>query len=207
MTSRTYPLVLTFCALLAVGCGEATHDGDSGAPGDCGGDIAEPATGKLIFISSERYSADLGGLEGADAKCQTLAEAAGLGGEFKAWLSTLSTSAASRLTHSNEPYVLSNGVLVANDWADLTSGTLRHEFDQTESPELAPPNAAGSCNPLVFWTSTDERGSQFGGDCDGWTTTSEAVDGHLGVISTGATWSTFCFGGCDTSAPILCLEQ
>jgi hypothetical protein len=38
-------------------------------------------------------------------------------------------------------------------------------------------------------------------------TTSPDVSGHLGVISTGPTWSTFCFGSCDARAPIMCLEQ
>ncbi len=205
--ANTYAWAIGFCALLNVGCGETALDAGSDPDGAAGGPTAPITDGKLIFMSSERYTADLGGLEGADAKCQSLAEAAGQKGEFKAWLSIISTPASKRLTHSDTPYVLSTGTLVANDWADLTKGTLRHKVNQTEDPALAPPNATGSCNPLIFWTGTDERGSQFGSDCEGWTSTDPELRGHMGVISTDQVWSTFCFGTCDAIAPIMCLEQ
>lgn len=209
-------LLAWFCVVLNVGCGGETLDGGSdpeggagtrGAQGIAGAAGTSSAAAKLVFISSERYSADLGGLEGADAKCQSLAVAAGRTGAFKAWLSTTSTPASKRLTHATNPYVLSTGTRVANNWSDLTSGALQHKVDQTESAELAPPNAVGACNPLVFWTGTDEQGSQYGGDCDGWTGTGADLPATLGVISSGGTWSTFCHSSCENRAPIMCLEQ
>jgi hypothetical protein len=191
----------------AAGGSASAAGGSASAAGGSAGTQAR--RGKLIFTSSQRYSGNLGGLDGADKKCQALAEAAGQTGTFRAWLSTTSTSASARLTHASEPYVLVTGEVVANDWADLTSGTLRHAADQTENSQLAPPNAVSSCNPLVFWTSTDERGSQYGFDCMGWTTASVDVIATLGVNGANdRVWSTFCYGGsCNASAPILCLEQ
>ncbi len=167
----------------------------------------DPEASKLIFVSSERYGADLGGLEGADAKCQSLAEAAGHSGEFRAWLSTSSVPAWERLTHATVPYVLHTGTVVANDWVDFTSGTLRGVIDVTES-DAPPPNAIGSCNPLVFWSGTDEQGAQYGGECDGWTDPSADGFAVLGVLSKDKpVWSTFCHGSCDSAAPLVCLEQ
>lgn len=52
---------------------------------------SEPATEKVIFITSGEFTGNLGGLEGADAICQAEADADGSviqGKIFKAWLST-----------------------------------------------------------------------------------------------------------------------
>ena len=43
---------------------------------------------KRVFVTSANYTGDLGGLVGADSKCQALADSAGLDGNYKAWLST-----------------------------------------------------------------------------------------------------------------------
>src|SRR5262249_60557677 len=88
--------------------------------------VAIPPSGKLVFVSSTTYTGNLGGLSGADAKCQSLATSAGHAGTFKAWLSDDVTDAKSRLTHSTMPYVLVDGTIVATGFTDLTSGTLRH---------------------------------------------------------------------------------
>jgi hypothetical protein len=201
--SKTYAWSLGLCLVFNVGC--------SGPTLDAGDDLDESGTevaeGKLIFRTSERYAADLGGLEGADQKCQELAEAAGRSGEFKAWLSTVDTAAWDRLTHSDQPYVLSTGVVVARNWLDLTSGTLRHRVDQAELADLPPANGINSCNPTVFWSGTDERGAQFGDDCEGWTRTGQDLRGVLGVTGLDGNWSTFCRGNCDSIAPLMCLEQ
>jgi hypothetical protein len=57
---------------------------------------------KRVFVSGSKWNGNLGGLAGADAKCQQAADAAGLGGTFRAWISDDATSASSRLTHSAE---------------------------------------------------------------------------------------------------------
>jgi hypothetical protein len=43
-------------------------------------------------------------LSGADAKCQSEANTAGLSGTYKAWLSSTTTNAANRLNHATVPY-------------------------------------------------------------------------------------------------------
>ena len=169
-----------------------------------------PGETKLVFVSSERYTGDLGGLAGADAHCQSLAAAAGRTGVFAAWLSSLAVPAWKRLSHAPVPYVLRSGAVVANDWADLTSGTLRHAIDETEG-DAPPPNALSACNPLVFWTATDERGAQTGNDdCDGWSDGTDTRRATLGVLGQpgNTVWSSFCVQSqCSSSAPIVCVEQ
>lgn len=72
-----------------------------------------------VFITDETYYGNLGGLAGADFICTVSAHKAGLHGKWKAWLSDSRVSASKRLFHSNFPYVLLNGKIVARNWEDL----------------------------------------------------------------------------------------
>ena len=76
----------------------------------------------------------------ADQRCQTLAQQAGLSGSYKSWISGRVDTGAGPLPHgvvgrfaqSSGPYVLVNGTKVADNWADLTDGSLDHAIDLTE---------------------------------------------------------------------------
>jgi hypothetical protein len=74
---------------------------------------------KIVFATSQGFTGNLGGLAGADAICQAEANAAGLPGTYKAFLSDNNTSAADRLNQSSLPYELVNGTPIAADWADI----------------------------------------------------------------------------------------
>ena len=89
---------------------------------------------RVIFVSSALYTGNLGGLAGADAICNMRAQAAGLPGTYMAWLSTNQANGtpATRFTQSAQPYRKVDGVLVANNWADLIDGTLASAIDKTE---------------------------------------------------------------------------
>ncbi len=172
---------------------------------------------KVVFVTSALYQGGaLGGLDGADAACGELAEAAGLTGTFKAWLSSGTTSAADRLAHSTHPYTLVDGTRIADDWADLIDGVLRHPInvDETGTPLTAP---ADPMSQGKVWTDTVSNGQpytdifqdQFPGHyhCDDWTD----LDG-IGVVGDPrfATdlWS---YGGlalsCASTAALYCFEQ
>jgi len=107
---------------------------------------------KRVFVSSASYTGGgLGGLAGADAKCQGLAQAAALPGTYRAWLSTDIEPVAARLAQVGPWHLVDPGgavgPLVANDWADLTDGSLAHAIDQTES--------GGAVASIAFLCSTD----------------------------------------------------
>ncbi|MFT7596132.1 MAG: hypothetical protein ACI8R4_003466, partial [Paracoccaceae bacterium] len=73
-----------------------------------------------FFITSMNpgQGANLGGLEGADAHCTTLAEAAGLTGKtWRAYLSTSAVNARDRI--GTGPWIGPNGEQVAQDVAAL----------------------------------------------------------------------------------------
>jgi hypothetical protein len=86
-------------------------------------DAATGATTMTFFVTSAGpgNGADLGGLEGADAHCQSLAEAAGSSGmTWRAYLSTSGDGAVNaRDRIGSGPWHNAKGELIANDVASL----------------------------------------------------------------------------------------
>src|SRR5207248_2371284 len=134
-----------------------------------------------------------GGLAGADAKCQALASAAALTGTYKAWLSTSTINARDRVTQSGVPYTLVDGTVVATNFTQLTSGTLLHAINKTQS-NGAPPASDAMCNSTQVWTDTFSNGTGDLSDCDEWTnsgtTTGTAILGDYTV--TDGHWTYHC---------------
>src|SRR3954468_6931409 len=81
------------------------------------------APNMTFFVTSTPIGkgADLGGLEGADRQCQTLAQAAGAGG--KTWHAYLSTQGAGAVNARDRigrgPWMNAKGVTIAKDVAEL----------------------------------------------------------------------------------------
>src|SRR5262249_42541369 len=71
-------------------------------------------------------------------------------------------SPATRFTHATVSYRLVDGTLIANDWTELTSGTLRHPIDHDESGSLA-------TGVTEVWTGTNVDGTSEGDSCKNWT--------------------------------------
>lgn len=98
--------------------------------------VCGSAYARCVFVTSQTYTGNLDGLSGADSKCQELADAAGLSGSFKAWLSDSTTEAHDRLAQAAVPYVRVDGVHVAKNWTDLTDGSLLAPIDKDETGDL-----------------------------------------------------------------------
>ena len=113
------------------------RDTGGGTDGDAQGSCSTSAT-RRVFVTSTVYPISaFAGLMGADTLCAAAASSASLGGTYKAWLSDELTNAASRLAHSNVPYVLVNGTtVVACDWNGLIGGNLRacHRTGRAREP-------------------------------------------------------------------------
>lgn len=189
-------------------CGDGVVEGDeacddgNAVPGD---GCQECASDSIIFVTSALYQGfALGGLYGADQRCQSLAAKAGLARPltFTAWLSTPSMPASDRLMHSRGRYVLVNGLVVAQNWDALTSGTVENAImvDETSMTQETP-----------VWTGTLASGqpapaSDF---CEDWDDDSMLLKlGGFGFsASTDATWSYFEDAACDSNARLYCVQQ
>jgi hypothetical protein len=165
---------------------------------------------KIVFLSSAVYNGNLGGLEGADNKCTALANASGLSGLYKAWLSDQTGSPSSRFTHNAAAYKRVDGVLVANDWNNLIDGSLLNPIDVYEN------GAVISGPESVVWTATLSNGQLGGGGgvCSGgaptgWLTDSNQDDALVGDATLVDSYWTDAklILSCDFVAHIYCFEQ
>jgi len=184
-------------------CDDGNLDSADGCSPECQYEV------KHAFVSSTLFNGNMGGLGGADAACQQLADQAGLPGVYLTWLSTFDTSPAARFNHWVGRYVRVDGVVIADNWNDLTDGTLDAPLNLDEHGNPPPvSNACFSANPV--WTNTDTDGTKHeGGDtCQGWTWSGIGPGHHGNFSSTGSQWTTFCIGGaCTVLSTIYCFEQ
>ena len=71
---------------------------------------------KTVFITSAKFKGNLGGLAGADDKCQAEADGPASivpSGTYLAWLSDGTDSPDTRFTKSSHPYMLPDGTKLA----------------------------------------------------------------------------------------------
>lgn len=169
-----------------------------------------PVAPKRVFITSTTYNGNLGGVAGADAKCQTQANVASLGGTWKAWISPASrvNSATLRLTHATIPYVLLNNTIIANNWTDLTDGALAAYINITENNTLVP------ASPEQVWTNTRTDGTaainvSTTNTCGSDWKIQTSNQGYFGYHSlfSGGVWTLGNVVGCGTLAHLYCFEQ
>jgi hypothetical protein len=192
-------------ALCGVSCRDLASD-----PANCGacGKACDSriCTGglcaKVVFVTTEAFSGDLGGVTGANAKCQAAATNAGLSGTYFAWLSdSLGHSPAFTFSRSQAPYVLPNGAVVAANWSALLSTS------STSLVNAIGLDARGGTPPAGPWTGTNASGLPAGNNCSNWTST--AGGGATGYWpSTDAGW-TYAVSGvsCNGGGPLYCFEQ
>ncbi len=186
--------------LIALGTGPAFAQSQNVPVGlDAIMNLLEP---KTIFVTSTAdHTGDLGGLAGADAICQGLADAPGSivpEGEYVAVLSVIGVNASGRITPTSGPYIRPDGAPVASNF-----GALFAAFDAglDRTRDLINPviiNELGTVSDEFVWTATSGSGVADGPDCLGW------LSGSVGEAGTGgssnrvdAQWLDFFLAPCD----------
>lgn len=134
-----------------------------------------------FFITSAGpgSGADLGGLEGADAHCAALAQAAGAGGKtWRAYLSTSEVDARDRI--GSGPWYNAKGELIAENVAALHDDpNINKQTGLTETGEMV--NGRGDTpNRHDILTGSTAEGTKTAETCGDWTLSGEgsAIVGH-----------------------------
>lgn len=123
-----------------------------------------------VFVTSVRSSGDMGGLAGADARCNELGRQLGLANELRAWLSTSSVNAIDRLQGSRG-WVRVDGKAVADTPEALASGEVFHPIRIDEQ-------GVDIGRSYLAYTGTGFDGLVFSGEtCDDWTTSALTLGG------------------------------
>ncbi|HRI09990.1 MAG TPA: hypothetical protein PKW35_19345, partial [Nannocystaceae bacterium] len=140
-------------------CDDGNLDPDDGCNHLCARD-------RLVFITEETWTGKgVVGFDGAAQECIKIATAFGdpEPTRFRAWISDGNHAPDTRFIHSKGRYVLPTGAVIANDWDDLTDGTLDHPIDRTRDGKLLV--------EVPVWTAVKTDGTPHtDGHCDGWTT-------------------------------------
>lgn len=191
-------------SLKGIGVGDWAHCGQCGVP--CGARQACVAgacvEARRVFATSTTYKADFGGLGAADGQCQARADAAQLGGVFKAYMVDDNTD-LSRLEHPKAPLVRLDGVQIADNWDDLDDD-LDATWDRDEFRQATGSNA---------WTGLHDQNAEGLATCVNWTyggggCLEEKPCGGAGELNqTDVHWDGFFVFHCDSLFHLYCVEQ
>lgn len=133
-------------------------------------------TPNLAFVTSTTFTGNLGGLAGADQACNTIANAAGHAGSYRAWLSTLAVNAKDRLTGTSG-WSRTDGAPFADQVSDIASGHLFYPLDRDENGTFV--------GDVQVMTATNAAGNYSGsGDCSTWSSTANST--LFGIASSDA---------------------
>ena len=174
----------------------------------CAAPVSNERNEKTVFVTKSSFPSDMGGLAGADAKCQAEADDPASivpAGTYMAWLSDGTDSPDNRFKKSSHPYVLPDGTKVAEDYSDLTDGTIQH-----------PLNIDATGAPIGFkdyWTGTYHDGTTLRDNetCYGWGADLPGrAWGMMGrSIEKSTSWTSFRSPRCRNSGthPLACFQQ
>ncbi len=196
---------------------ESMEDCDDGNVSNGDGCDSECAIdSKTVFVTSSLHTGNLGGLAGADMICTMRAAAANLPGTYKAWVSADEPNGtpATRFTPSAVPYRKVDGVLVADNWADLTDGSLASSINKTET-NAAPPVGTAFClaNQPSVWTATEDDGKIFDSNatCSNWTDETDPMGSNRAragrANESDSDWTSSCALSCALTAALYCVQQ
>jgi hypothetical protein len=159
-----------------------------GLPGTAQAQTASADTTFFVTSVGSGKGADLGGLDGADRHCETLAEAAGIRG--KMWRAYLSTQGANGVNAKDRigrgPWQNAKGTVIAKDVADLHSPN-NNITKQTALTEKGEPvkGRGDQPNQHDILTGSQPDGTAFAGNedmtCGNWTKSGSegaAMTGH-----------------------------
>jgi hypothetical protein len=161
---------------------------------------------RVMFATSVTYSGNLGGIAGADAKCQTLADASSVarirGRTFLAWVSTAASPVTTRLVHGTQSYVRADGATIALGFSDLTDGSLMNGISVDDK-------GGSHNNGERAWTGTSTNGAGYSGNsCTDWTLGLFPAKGDVGNVGgAGNGWSVAGSDDCTVPHSLYCVEK
>ncbi len=220
-TTTILMMTLGSCFGVGMGCGDgARSPGEAVAaqPGWVDGDAAvapdsgEPLVGagpKRVFVTSRQVYGDLvsvargaDGVVSGDTVCQVSADAAGLGGTWKAWLSSDTIDAIDHI-RGNGPWARLDGVVLFPDHASLAGAPL----DAINVDETGETVSCLYTSPYV-WTGTRIGGRWNLDDCVGWTEMDSDWETDTGSACDPTKWTRGAeVRWCSSESRLFCFEQ
>lgn len=173
-------------ATIAVVCGGVVACSDAK---DTSTNPSATSAGPRVFVtSSTSTTGNLGGLSGADARCQSLASGVGLGNKtWRAYLSAERDASGARVDARSRigpgPWANVNGVVVATDLNDLHSRRGDAAIFVDERGQRINGQWSGSPGPVqhdILTGSNADGTLMVGFTCADWTSDSASAVGQVG---------------------------
>lgn len=160
-------------------------------------------TATLVFVTSQRFSGDLGGVAGADEKCNAAAKNGGLPGTYQAMVG----NGAARIVGS---MLVRADVLGATNWHRAPLAGVSGSMLGTPLAEPIAYDESGTriARDAPVWTGTDPYGGLGSPNCGGWV---DVSDGMFGVVGFArqvdpANWLGAEVIDCDVPAHLYCVS-
>lgn len=155
----------------ATGGQDSAPQTDGATSVDAGNDGDGATVAQYVFLTRGVYDANMGGIAGADGRCQSSAEAAGFRGVFRAWISDSQTDAKTRITGTGPWLEVGTNKVMFPTRASLLGfpeGPLvRDEYGQTAKER--------------WWTGTAANGIRHAKHCVDWASNGQFEGGMTGT--------------------------
>ena len=167
------------------------------------GDLLQTVNGlhpqDTVFVTSTTYDGNLGGLDGADSKCQERAQAGGHGGNWIAMLSTDLVDLKDRIKLTGKIRNTA-GQIIADNEAALFDGGIDNTINTDEF---------GNSPSNYTWTNTTSNGSYntATNNCDDWTNNSSSTVSVGYSADSGAGWLENTTAACSNSYHLYCIRH
>ena len=152
------------------------------------------------FVTSTTYNGNLGGVAGADAKCQARASAAGLSGTYVAFIGR--PGVPTLPLYPLHVFKRTDGAKIADNYSDLIDTTLDVALNLSESGAVV--GTTGT------WTGMLQSGSQFVlavDHCSTWSSAEPIVSGAQGIENSQVgPWLGANTAGCAGAKRLYCFE-
>jgi cysteine-rich repeat protein len=193
--------------LPCVACGQDCDDAN-GVDGDGCSNACKFEVAYAFVTSGVWTGAALGGVIGADMKCNTAANGSELlkGRKFHAWLSKSDEDAAVHVGPGALKLVRTDGEVVAESTKGLIDGELTAPIDHDEFGNLVAPQSPCMTEANQVWTGTHAGGTKALELCSNWSMVGPT--GRLGNFSEiNSTWTDCRIDGCGVlKAHLYCIE-
>ena len=189
-----------------------SSDGLPAGTAESYGNTSEPGKPgvKTIFVTSTTHTGDLGGLTGADAICQSLADSPSSivpKGEYVALLSTDQVDGGTRPTPAGGPYISARGLPVAHSTPDLFNTENDHLVNFIGNDELGA--SYQSLGVIGVWTGTTGHGRyRLNMACLNWESDDSNDSGRIGnTVGTDDGWLDSVDEDCSELNRLYCVQR
>lgn len=169
---------------------------------------APPVRSRTIFVTSSKWTGNLGGVSGAHAKCQAAKaqNPAFASKSFKALIGSSTTKPSNYLVTDGK-FVRVDGTVVAKSWQQLLSSTsLDAAINQTQTGAVIAYSSSEQA-----WTGVAWGGEASANTCLNWTSSTsnyQTATGHSGTVAqTWHWWFNQGGGMCDYARALYCIEE